>query len=107
MPASHPPPDLYAATLATTPSVEAPWATAGPTSRQTAASRSFVTISCAHLSPGRFHALDADVAVTEWAAAAAETEAYGTCRPGAYTSGAWISSANTRPPCNSTTSDTT
>ena len=67
-------------------------------------SASLVRISWAHFRPGRFHAFDADVAVTVWPAVTSDSDAYGTCWWPGKTSGAWISSAKTRPPWRSTTS---
>ena len=84
--------------LAITPSVEAPWVTNGPSSSKRSSSASLVTISWAHFNPGRFHAFEADVAVTVWPAVTSDSEAYGTCSCPGNTSGAWISSENTRPP---------
>src|SRR5215210_8652054 len=97
MSSSHGRPRVNAAVLATTPNVDALLIAYGPSESRWARSTSLTT-SCAHLSPGRFHALDVDVAVTACAAATSERLAYGTWRWPGYTSGAWISSANTRPP---------
>jgi len=73
---------------------------------QAAASAALLSTTWAHFRPGMFHAFDADVAVTVCAAVASDSEAYGMwCAPGC-TSGAWISSENTRPPLRSTTSAT-
>ena len=73
---------------------------------QVSRSASLVSTTCAHFSPGRFHAFDAEVAVSVCAAVTGDSDAYGTCRASPNTSGAWISSENTRPPYRSTTSAT-
>jgi hypothetical protein len=61
--------------LASTPSVEAPCEVRKPTSAQCATSTSLVSTSCAALSPARFHAFDADVAVTVCPAVTGDREA--------------------------------
>src|SRR3954451_25081410 len=102
MSASHERPWVRAAVLASTPNVDALFTAYGPSDSRWAPSVG-LTISWAHLRPGRFHALDVDVAVTVWAAVTSERLAYGTWWWPGYTSGAWISSAKTSPPWRSTT----
>lgn len=66
--------------LATTPGLLAPCEANGPISSHCLRSGSLVRITTAHLRPGRFHALEADVEVSVWVAAASEVDAYGMCR---------------------------
>ena len=94
---------MYAAVLATTPRVAAPCSARFPTRLQVSRSASLLRTTCAHFSPGRFQAFEAEVAVSVCPAVTGDSDAYGTCRWPGNTSGAWISSENTRPPCRSTT----
>ena len=66
--------------LATTPGLLAPCEAKKPISSQTSRSGSLDKMTWAHLRPGRFQALDAEVAVSVCAAAAGEVAAYGRCR---------------------------
>src|SRR5260370_21438829 len=89
--------------LATTPALLAPCEANIPSSSQCCWSGSLVRITSAHLRPGRFHALDADVAVSAGAAAVSEGDAYGAGPGPGDTGGAWSSSAQSRPPCRAPT----
>ena len=66
--------------LATTPGLLAPCEAKKPIASQTSRSGSLDRMTWAHLRPGRFQALEAEVAVTVCAAAAGEVGAYGMCR---------------------------
>ena len=74
-PSSHGPPCAYAAAAATTPSGDVPCVAAVGRAANAARSASLERISCPQASPGRFHALDADVAVTACPAAVGESAA--------------------------------
>ncbi len=74
-PSSHGPPRVYAAVAAITPSGDAPCVAAVGRRAQAARSASFERISCPQASPGRFHALDAETAVTACPAAVGDSVA--------------------------------
>ena len=69
-----------AAMLATTPGLLAPCEAKNPIASQRCRSGSLVTMTWAHLRPGRFHAFEPDITVTACAAAASEMVAYGMWR---------------------------
>ena len=66
---------MYAAAAATAPSGDTPCIAAVGRAANAARSASLERISCPHASPGRFHALEADVAVTACPAAVGESAA--------------------------------
>src|SRR6266699_3182666 len=68
---SHASPCLNAAMFATTPGLLAPCDANGPISSHSCRSGSLVRMTSAHLRPGRFQALEADVAVSVYPAAVA------------------------------------
>ena len=64
--------------LACTPGVLAPCSMIRPASAQTSRSASLLRMIWAHLRPGRFQPLDAEVEVRVWLAVTSLSEAYGT-----------------------------
>ena len=95
---SQSPPELHAASEASTPNSPAPyWQEAGSWagSRSPAAEPATAT---APLRPATLNALDAEASVIPRSAAAPPSETYGVCRAPGRVSEAWISSATTSTP---------
>lgn len=60
--------------------VDAPCVFSRGIDRHRVSSRSLLTMTCAHLRPGRFQAFDAETIVSVWFAVTGETLAYGMWR---------------------------